>query len=214
MTELERRSVIYETEDAWALTGQGRLILDLIEASDSVEQLLERDRDYWETHPTDVLPREYRRRLSALGAYEIVRSAPPDVRAHEREIISRLESAEHCLVASRIYVPRYKEAVPNTPESRAIISPMYVEQLQAEIEQGHLNGHVNDAVPKRVLDIEFGVLTGDSFMVLGLPPQTEKRMDTVLVSTEETAVQWARELHADLWQRAEPLDSYRSRNQV
>lgn len=212
LTDLEQRSVIYETDGVWDLTGQGRLILDLIEESHAIEQLFERDREYWETHRTDVLPRKYRQRLPVLGPYEIIRSEPPDVRAHSREIITRLESAETCDTATHIHVPRYKQAFPNNSDSRAIMSPTVVEQLHREIEQGALDGHINDAIPKRVLDIEFGVLIGDSFVLLGLPPQEEKQLDTVLLSTDDEAIQWARELYDELWRAAEPLDSYRRRN--
>jgi len=211
LTDLERRSVITEGDDGWTLTGQGRLILDLIQQSHSIEQLFEQDREYWETHRTDVLPSQYRQRLPELGEYEIVRSEPPNVRAHSRRILSRLESAESCLSALHIYVPEYKDAFPNHPDSRAILSPTVIEHLRREFENREQERR-NPAITNRVSDIQFGVLIGASFMMLGLPPQDEERMETVLTSTDEEAISWARDLYEHLWENAEPLDSFVERN--
>jgi len=207
LADLEQRSVLTEGDSGWALTGRGRLILDLIEQSQSLTRLFEQDTEYWETHRTDVLPEKFRRRLPVIDEYEIVRSDPPDVRAHSRAILSRLESAESCLTALPFYVPEYKEAFPDSPDSRAILPPTVIEQLQQEFEHRD-DDRRNPAVTNRVSDVQFGILIGESFMMLGLPPQEQAGMETLLTSTDDAAVQWARELYEELWRDAEPLESY------
>jgi len=210
--DLERRGVVTEPDDAWRLTGLGRLLADRIEGWKSVEGLLAQDRDYWENHQTELLPERFRHRLPELGEYDVIRSDPPDVRAHSRAIISRLESAESCRTALPIYVPEYKDAFPNHPDSQAILPPNVMEQLQTETERtDRERARRNPAITNRVSEVDFGILIGDSFMMLGLPPQDEESMETLVTSTEDTAIQWATELFEELWRAAEPLDSYLER---
>lgn len=209
VSDLEERRVLFEGEDGWQLTGRGRLVLDIIEQWQSTETLLQTDPEYWDTHRTDVLPAKFRRRLPELGDYEVVRSEPPTVRAHARKVVSLLESTESCDTAVPIHVPEYDEAYPNSPDSRLIFPPSVIDQYREEAEQaGRDDLRPQDRVPYRVRDMKFGFTAADEFMVIALPPYGEKMVESVLTSTEQSAIRWASELFDYIWADAEPLEAY------
>lgn len=212
LTDLEERNVLRKHDDSWVLTGKGRLILDAIEQLQSMDSVLERDREYWETHRTDVIPREFRRRLPELGDYEVVRSEPPNVRAHARASISLLESADSCNTAVPVHVPEYSEAFPYNPDSRVIHPPAVFEQFQREVQAGNREQlRVNDDVPHRVRELQFGMSVAESFMMMALRSRGESMIDSVLISKTDSAIQWASDLYDHLWRTAEPIDSYLER---
>jgi len=212
LADLERQGVVFDGNAGWRLTGQGRLVVDLIERRQSTVQTIKYDQKYWETHRTDHLPREFRRRLPELGHYEVVRSEPPDVRAHARAVVDLLEQAESCRTAVPIRAPEYSDAFPDDPDSRLIFPPSVVDQLQAEVEAGTRKRiREIDAVEYRVTDIQFGFTVADSYMMMALRPMTQSPVESVLISEADSAIGWASDLYESFWQDAEPLDSYLNR---
>lgn len=209
LADLERRDLLAEGDADWELTGQGRLVSDLIEQWESLDTLLEQDRDYWATHRTDVLPAPFRRRLPELGKYEVVRSEPPNVRAHARKVVSLLDGAEWCHTAVPIHVPEYSDAFPNTPDSRLIFPPAVIDQFHQDVTAGERDRiRRNDAVSHRVRPLDFGFTAAADFMMLALRPRSGDMVDSVVIATDDSAIQWATELHDSLWNDAEPLETY------
>lgn len=209
LADLERQGVVCEEDAGWKLTGQGRLVLDLIEQRKAIFRTLTQDQAYWETHRTDHIPRAFRRRLPELGEYEIVRSEPPDVRAHARATVELLEQADSCRTAVPIHVPEYSDAFPNDSDSRLIFPPSVIDQFEAEVEAGNRDRIREVEAPQyRVSDIQFGFTVADSYMMMALRPMTESLVESVLISEEESAIRWASDLYESLWEDAEPLDSY------
>ncbi|ATW89305.1 putative transcriptional regulator [Halohasta litchfieldiae] len=212
LADLERRGVVFDGDAGWTLTGQGRLVVDLIERKKSTVQTINYDQEYWETHRTDHLPREFRRRLPELGQYEVVRSEPPTVRAHASAVVDLLEQADSCRTAVPIHAPEYSDAFPDDPDSRLILPPSVVDQLQADVEAGTRDRiREIDTAQYRVTDIQFGFTVADSYMMMALRPMTQSPVESVLISEAESAIRWASDLYESLWQDAERLDSYLSR---
>jgi predicted transcriptional regulator len=213
LADLDRQGVVFDDDAGWQLTGHGRLVVDLIEQRKSTVQTINYDPDYWETHRTDHIPREFRRRLPELGQYDVVRSEPPDVRAHARTVVDLLKQAESCRTAMPIHVPEYSDAFPDHPDSRLIFSPSVIDQLQAEVEAGTRDQvREVDAAQYRVTDIQFGFTVGDSYIMLALRPITESPVASMLVSETDSAIRWASDLYESFWQDAEPLESYLGRS--
>ena len=212
LSDLERQGVVFDGESGWTLTGQGCLVLDLIERRNSTFQTINHDQEYWENHRTDHIPREFRRRLPELGPYDVVRSEPPDVRAHARAVVDLLEQADSCRTAVPIRVPEYSDAFPDHPDSRLILPPGVIDQLQGEVEAGTRETvRELDAAQYRVADIQFGFTVSDSYMMLALRPMGQHPVESVLISEADSAIRWASDLYESLWREAEPLDSFLSR---
>lgn len=209
VSDLEQRQVLFEGEAGWELTGRGRLILDVIEQWDAVESFVDADPAYWDTHRTDVLPQQFRRRLPELGDYEIVRSEPPNVRAHARKVVDLLESADSCDTAVPIYVPEYHDAFPDNPDSRLMFPPKVID-LWEDAGQDDLRSVERPTV--RVREMAFGFTAAEEFMMLALPPCSGTTIESMVVGTGESAVRWAAELYDFLWADSEPLDAYRERH--
>jgi len=212
LADLERQGVVFDGDAGWRLTGHGRLVVDLIERRNSTVQTINHDQEYWETHRTDHLPREFRRRLPELGHYEVVRSEPPDVRAHARVAIDLLEQAESCRTAMPIHVPEYRNAFPDHPDSRLLFSPSVIDTVRADSGTGTRDGiRQIDAAQCRVRDVQFGFTVSDSYLMLALRPMTQSPVASLLVSETDSAVRWAADLYESFWQDAEPVESYLSR---
>ena len=212
LADLERQGVVFDDDAGWRLTGQGRLVGDLIDRRQATFQTIQYDQEYWANHRTDHLPREFCRRLLELGNYEIVRSEPPDVRAHARVAIDLLEQAESCRTAMPIHVPEYRNAFPDHPDSRLLFSPSVIDKVQAESAAGTRDGiRQIDAAPCRVRDVQFGFTVSDSHLMLALRPMTQSPVASMLVSEADSAIRWASELYESLWQDAEPVESYLNR---
>lgn len=212
VADLERRDVVVEADGGLRLTGQGRLLLDLIDQWESIEQVVATDSEYWATHRTDVIPRQFRRRLPELGEYEVIRSEPPDVRAHARAIVSGLERVDSCSSAVTIYAPEFEDAFPDGPESRLLLAPRVLDVID-ERENGlreQLLAH--ERTPCRVRDLDFGFSVAPEFVMVALQPQSENMVESILRSTDDAAIQWGEQLFDHLWRDAEPLDSYLQRH--
>lgn len=209
LADLERQGMVFDGDAGWRLTGQGRLVVDLIERRQSTVQTINHDQDYWETHRTDHLPREFRRRLPELGEYEIVRSEPPDVRAHARVAIDLLEQAESCRTAMPIHVPEYRNAFPDHSDSRLLFSPSVIDTVRAD-SGTRTRDRIRqiDAAKCRVKDVQFGFTVSDSSLMLALRPMTQSPVASMLISETDSAIRWASDLYESLWQEAEPVESY------
>lgn len=212
LADLERQGVVFDGETGWRLTGHGRLVVDLIEHRKATVQTVNQDQDYWESHRTDHLPREFRRRLPELGDYEIIRSDPPDVRAHARVATDLLEQAESCRTAMPIHVPEYRNAFPDHPDSRLLFSPSVIDTVQADSGTGTRDGiRQIDAAECRVRDVQFGFTVSDSHLMLALRPMTQSPVASMLISETDAAICWASDLYESFWQDAEPVESYLNR---
>ena len=212
LADLERQGVVFDDEAGWRLTGHGRLVVDLIDHRKSTVQTITHDQDYWETHRTDHLPREFRRRLPELGEYEIVRSEPPDVRAHARVAVDLLEQAESCRTAMPIHVPEYRNAFPDHPDSRLLFSPSVIDTVRADSGTGTRDGiRQIDAAQCRVRNVQFGFTVSESSLMLALRPMAESPVASMLVAETDSAIRWASDLYESLWEDAEPVESYLDR---
>jgi predicted transcriptional regulator len=212
LADLERQGVVFDGDAGWRLTGQGRLVVDLIDRRTATVQTINHDQDYWETHRTDHLPREFRRRLPELSTYEVIRSEPPDVRAHARVAIDLLEQAESCRTAMPIHVPEYRNAFPDHPDSRLLFSPSVIDTVRADSGTGTSDGiRQIDAAECRVRDMQFGFTVSDSYLMLALRPMGQSPVASMLLSEADSAIRWATDLYESFWQDAEPVESYLNR---
>ncbi|TQQ81423.1 helix-turn-helix transcriptional regulator [Halonotius roseus] len=212
LADLERQGVVFDDDAGWRLTGHGRLVVDLIDRRDATVQTINHDQDYWETHRTDHLPREFRRRLPELGTYEVIRSEPPDVRAHARVVTDLLEQAESCRTAMPIHVPEYRNAFPDHPDSRLLFSPSVIDTVRADSGTGTRDGvRQIDAAECRVREMQFGFTVSDSYLMLALRPMSQSPVASMLLSEADSAIRWASELYESFWQEAEPVESYLNR---
>ncbi len=209
LADLERQGVVFECDGGWRLTGHGRLVADLIDRRNATVETISQDQDYWETHRTDHLPQEFRRRLPELGDYEVVRSEPPDVRAHARVAVDLLEQAESCRTAMSIHVPEYRNAFPDHPDSRLLFSPSVIDTVRADSETGTRDGvRQIDAAQCRVTDVQFGFTVSGSSLMLALRPMTQSPVASMLISEADSAIHWASDLYESLWQEAKPVASH------
>lgn len=209
LSNLEDRGVLTESPDGWQLTTCGQLVADTIAHRQTTETFLARDLEYWQTRQTGVLPEQFRRRLPEIGEYEIVRGEIPAVSKHEDELIARMNTVDHCDIVSVVYLRKYEDAIPDSPETRLLLTPAVIDQLLERVENGTREQLLMKSNPKiRPAPVEFGLNRSPEYLCLVLPHRSKERTSEMLISETEAAIRWGKELFESLWTDAEPLDAY------
>jgi len=209
LSNLEARGLVYKGEDTWRLTAHGQLVADSIDQRRAMDRLVETDPEYWNNHRTDVLPQEFRQRLHEVSPYDVVRGEPPQVNRHARVIAERMGATDSCRMVSPIYLRAHEPYIPNSPETKMLLTRGVIDSVVDHIENG--GREMINRRPKaktRLSPVDFGLNVGPTYMCLPLPATEGGSWNATLVSDADSAIQWAEELHASLWEDADPIEPY------
>jgi len=203
LSNLKQQGALTETEEGWRLTACGQLVTDTIERRQATEAFLGRDMEYWQQHDIDLLPERFRRRLPEIGEYEIVRGGLPAVNEHVTELLTRMDAADSCDVLTPIFVQGLGEAIPDSPDSRVLVTSEVHDRL---IETGTPGLSPFSEAKVRVAPSDIGVSCTDDSLCLVFPGRTEGEWTATLVAETESAIEWGTDLFESLWAEAEPID--------
>lgn len=211
LSNLEGRGLVTSMDEGWRLTGTGRLVADTIHRQRSLEDLIAADADYWQHHDTSILPQSFRSRLTELETYTVVRGTQTDINRPVREVVTRVESVEHCDVVSPVYHPEYQTAMPDTPDSRLVLSTDVVDEMLRS-ESVSLNERTFEETAVRVTAVPYALAVADDWMILTLPEMDGAWPAAKIVSETDGAVDWARDLFEHIWAESAPLETYLSQH--
>ena len=207
LSELNERGLVREVADGWGLTGHGQLVAQSVSRWQSIEELVETDPEYWETYRINTLPPEFQRRLHEITPYEIVRGVRPKVNRNHEVIRERMQTVDSCRLISPIYLPENDPFIPDSPETKMLLTRGVVDGVLANEDRDIFEVHPESQV--RLAPVEFGLNVGESYMCLVLPNLEDPRKKApTLVSEAHSAIRWGEELFASLWADAEPWESY------
>jgi len=228
LSTLRNRELLTERDGGWELSAHGRLVADSVSAWRSSEDFLATDPAFWKNHQIDLIPATFRRRLSEIDEYEIVRDAPQEPNRCEDVAISMLESADSCEITTPYYSRRHQAAIPRHPETRLLVTREAVDVSFQRYKDGHRE-ELNDLDPAtlRLTDCQFGSVVTDDKLKLELPTLSEGATDrhdgtgphpsergsvagttAMFVSETESAVQLGRDLFEALWADSDPIGPY------
>lgn len=229
LSTLRERGLLIESDSGWELTAHGHLVADSVSAWRSSEDFLARDPSYWKNHRIDVIPAPFRRRLPAVGEYEIVRDAPEEPNRSEDVAISMIESADYCELTTPYYSRRHQAAIPRHPKTRLLVTRDAIDVSLQRYKDGHRE-ELNNLEPAtiRLTDCQFASTVTDDKLKFELPTLSEGKTgrqegtgptdenergsvaDTtaLFVSETESAVQLGRDLFEMLWADSDPLGPY------
>ncbi|MFW6321665.1 MAG: helix-turn-helix transcriptional regulator [Halohasta sp.] len=232
LSTLRDRGLITESDRGWELTAHGALVADSVSAWQSAEAFLARDPAFWKTHRIDVIPPAFRRRLLEIGDYEIIRDGPQDPNKSEDIAISMLESADYCELTTPYYSRRHEAAIPTHPETRLLVTREAIDVSLQRYADGHRE-ELAAVEPSRIrlTDCQFASVVTDDRLKFELPTLSEASTtrhtedtatdpasggavtDTsaIFVSETDAAVEFGRDLFAELWAESDPLEPYMER---
>jgi predicted transcriptional regulator len=209
LSDLDSRGLVRETADGWELTGRGQVVADTVSHRQSTEEFLAGDPDYWQNYRTDVLPKRFRLRLPEIGSYEVVRNDETAVDNRKKQVVSRLRRADSASLISSVYARAFEEAVPNTPESRLLLSREIIDLVLQRLDSGQRDQFRLTPEPEiRLAPTELQLNYSAEYMYFVLPHRTNDRPTAMVASETDTAIQWAEELFESFWTDAEPLAAY------
>jgi len=207
LSNLEGRGLVTSTDDGWRLTGTGRLVVDTIHRQQCLEELLAVAPQYWESHDTSVLPQPFRCRLPELDEYTVVRGTQTDINRPVREVVTRVESVSSCDVVSPVYHPEYEAAMPDNADSRLVVSCAVIDEILGK-ESVSLDTNRYEETTVRVTPVPYALAVADDWMILTLPELDGAWPSAKIVSEADSAILWARDLFAHLWEDATTIETY------
>ncbi|KAA9397422.1 DUF1724 domain-containing protein [Haloarcula sp. CBA1130] len=207
LSNLEGRGLVTSMDDGWQLTGTGRLVADTIHRQQRLEELFAVDPQYWESHDTSVLPQPFRCRLPELDEFTVIRGTQTDINRPVREVVTRVESVQNCDVVSPVYHPEYEEAMPDSPDSRLVVSCAVIDEMLGK-ESVSLDMNRYEATTVRVTPVPYALAVADDWMILTLPELDGTWPSAKIISETDSAISWATDLFTHLWEDATPIETY------
>jgi predicted transcriptional regulator len=205
VSTLADRGILSEDTDGWELSAHGQIVADAIDQWQSTEAFLGADPAYWKNHDASVIPRRFRRRLSEIGEYEVVRSVESQVTRHHRAALTRLREADHCLIVSPFFSVEYHNAIPDSPKTRVLANRTALDTREQRRRDGLDAGQELHHAELRATQSKCSYAVGDDFLVLGLPTQSGAPTKAHVVSETEAAVQWGTDLFEATWEASESV---------
>ncbi|WP_058995810.1 winged helix-turn-helix domain-containing protein [Haloarcula sp. CBA1127] len=207
LSNLEGRGLVTSMDDGWQLTGTGRLVADTIHRQQRLEELFAMAPQYWESHDTSVLPHPFRCRLPELDEYTVIRSTQTDINRPVREVVTRVENVSSCDVVSPVYHPEYEAAMPDSSNSRLVVSCAVVDEMLGK-EDVSLDTDRYEETIVRVTPVPYALAVADDWMILTLPELDGAWPSAKIVSEADSAISWAKDLFTHLWEDATPIETY------
>jgi predicted transcriptional regulator len=229
LSTLGERGLLTETDGGWELTAHGSLVADSIAAWESSEEFLATAPAFWKQHRIDVIPPRFRRRLTAIDDYEIIRDTAQDPNRSEDIAISMLDGADHCELTTPYYSRRHQAAIPTHPETRLLVTRDAIDVSFQRYKNGHREElNALDPASIRLTDCQFASVVTDDKLKFELPTaggtETTRHdgehtadpsergavTDTtaIFLSESDAAVEFGRDLFAALWAESDPMGPY------
>ena len=207
LSNLEGRGLVTSMDDGWQLTGTGRLVADTIHRQQRLEDLFAVAPQYWESHDTSVLPQPFRCRLPELDEYTVIRGTQTDINRPVREVVTRVESVSSCDVVSPVYHPEYEAAMPDSDDSRLVVSCAVIDEMLGK-ESVSLDTNMYEETTVRVTPVPYALAVADNWMILTIPELDGAWPSAKIISEADRAILWARDLFTYLWEDSTPLETY------
>jgi predicted transcriptional regulator len=205
VSELETRGLLTELDEGYELTGTGRLVTDLVDQLDRMDELFATDAAYWESHELSVLPEQFRTRLPELAGCEIIRATEADPHRVVRHVTERIEDAERVSIVTPIYQDEYATGLPHSGEVELLFDESILDEFATEpLASG---ADPPPGAETRVGDVSFALTVTDSCLLLSLPlldGQYDTR--TELVAEHEAAMRWGQQLFEYVWEQGVPVE--------
>ncbi|WP_227357089.1 helix-turn-helix transcriptional regulator [Haladaptatus salinisoli] len=206
LSELENRGLISTSEaNEYRLTGIGSIIVNFLRRQQKMEELIQTDSEFWQSHDITVLPRSFQFDLTELVSGWVVRATDTRPSRAEYEVEDRLKATTSACVVEPVYDDRHITALLDNCESCRLVMPANV-----------LSSLRNDELPIsdfgedldiRVADVSFELAVTDENLLLSLP-FFDGSYDThsKFVADSERARNWGRKVFEQIWSDAERVD--------
>lgn len=202
LNDLERRDLIEQNEEEWVVTGRGQLVTDLLAQRSSIEEFLNGDPGYWQSHDVSVIPERFRLRLGELGSYEVIRRTRTDPRRVIREVAKRIEASEYAWILAPIYTDEYATALPDTPRSRLVLGRQVVEGALGETVRDP-DADRPEHTEIRIGEAPIGLTVLPDAVLLSFPTlEGEYGTRSEILAESKSARQWAEAVFEFYWERA------------
>jgi predicted transcriptional regulator len=206
--------LITEEKKIYRLSEIGKIIVENLEPFLSTVEVLEVSDDYWKTRDLTLIPDFLLDRIDELGKCELLEPDLEHMLETPKAFLENLQSSKEVLTFVSYFHPEapslYADLVENGTELTLYMTENVIERLLSSFprETGKLLKSKNSKVfvcqkPSPVPSI---VVT-DRFLSLKLFEIDGKLRDQLLISTEEKALGWGKELFWHCMNVAEPVEA-------
>ncbi|HHH78152.1 MAG TPA: winged helix-turn-helix domain-containing protein [Thermoplasmatales archaeon] len=211
--DLEKESLLVEKEDGYHLTSVGYVISSKLSEMVGSMAILEKNKDFWLTHDVHAIPKEFLGRIDEIGEYNVLTSNVRDIFKTLTVYMELARKAKEFFGVSPIFVdafiPLIKKLLKGGTKVNLVLTDDVVTELVGKDKKGfkEVLGDKNISIWKINEDVRVAFTVTDSIFSLGL-----FGLDGIydashdLVSREQGAINWGRELFEYYKSRARRLE--------
>ena len=211
--DLERENLLVEQEDGYHLTSIGYVISSKLSDMVGSTAVLEKNKDFWLTHNIRAIPEEFLGRIKEIGEYNVLTSSVRDIFKTLTVYMEFARKAKEFLGVSPIFVDAFIPLIKKLLKGGARVKLVLTEDVIAELVGKDKKGfkdilrNKNISIWKINEDVKVAFTVTDSIFSLGL-----FGLDGIydashdLVSREQGAINWGRELFEYYKSRARKLE--------
>ncbi len=211
--DLEQDGLLIEKTDGYHLTGAGKImalkIIDVITTLKTVAN----EREFWKTHDISDIPPEFLLRIGALADAKIIKDTPTNLMRGLSLYFKLIRKAKEMRGISSIFHPRFPDIIEKLAdrgvEMEFVVTPnvfstltqaKYKERLKKLVARDNFSLYLSDREIKLAFTVTDFVLSFALYFVDGTFDNAQD-----LISYDEEAIKWGRELFEYYKSRAKPV---------
>ncbi|MFH5801813.1 helix-turn-helix transcriptional regulator [Haladaptatus sp. CMAA 1911] len=206
LSNLEDHGLIHGSRSKqWFLTGTGSLVVNFLHRQHGMEELIQTDQQYWQTHDVAVLPRSFQFDLSQLVPGSVVRATDTQPSRAMREVENRLEATTSARFVVPVYDERHWSALLDGCEKcQLVLSETVLSALPNDV--ASISDSIED-LDIRIADVSFKLAVTDVCLLFSLPLlDGSYDVQTEFIAETEQARTWGIRLFEQVWADAVPFD--------
>ncbi|MBC7080905.1 MAG: winged helix-turn-helix domain-containing protein [Thermoplasmatales archaeon] len=202
--ELEDKKYIEERKEGFVLTPAGKIVGQKVLDLTNSFYVTGKHKEFWLTHDVDGIPKQFIARIGEIRNTEIVKSSPKNLLQVLALYVKHVSKAKELAGISPVYVEEFsnlvKKLLNKGAKIRLVISKNIAdkvfeaykkeadEELRKKVEEGNLKIWLID-------DVKIAMTVTESFVSIGLfNLDGTYDFSQDLVSYDEEAIEWGREL--------------------
>ena len=206
LSNLEDHGLIHGSRSKqWYLTGTGSLVVNFLRRQHGIEELIQTDQKYWQSHDVGALPRSFQFDLSELVPGSVVRATDTQPSRAMRAVENRLEATTSARLVVPIYDERHWNALlDGCDECQVVLSETVLSALPNDV--GSISDSIGD-LSLRIADVSFRLAVTDDCLLFSLPLlDGSYDVQTEFIAETEQARDWGIRLFEQIWADAVRID--------
>jgi predicted transcriptional regulator len=207
--------LVNQENDTYKLSDMGTLIVQKMQELLNVSILFENNHDFWKDKDLSVIPDHMLQRIGELGQCSLLEPDRHHLFEHHPEFIEKIHNSKHVMMASSSFHPQTMSVLCEAAKEGIEVSFIVTKSVFKRLEEDCRSDlrKFNDFEHTEIFidnnDEDIGLLTlavSDKFITIWLFDKKQRFNRITLISQDESALQWGKELFIYYKDLAEPVE--------